>query len=402
MERCIMFKSYRKLVALATVLSVSALTTACANETAKDTKKAASQQSKETATSGASRTYENGKKVIDGGMTYPVKNGKTSSYHVNTQKIYQDVKFGRTATPDEIKAWDIDIMPDGTGLPEGKGSVEEGDEIYEAKCASCHFDFGTGGAGYPALQQGNAYEVKETLKLQRLNPDDDGPKRNFGSYWPHASTLWWYIKTGMPHTAPMSLTNDEVYALVAYTLSINEIKIDGEEIDDEFVLSKENFSKIVMPNKDGFVPNIDGENGLENVRKFYDDPKNFGGNKERCMKDCFEGEPKVARIVGAGISDYNPPLSSKKEKPAKKESSSPGNEAKEAYEASCAVCHATDAMGAPAVGDKKAWEATLKKGIDKVYHNSIHGINGMPPKGGTTFDDKKMKAIVDYMINQSK
>ena len=376
-----MFKSYRKLLSTVAVVALASVSAMAAGD--------------------ASRTYENGKKVIDGGVTYPVKKGMTSSYHVNTQKAYKDVKFGRPATPNEIKAWDIDVMPDGTGLPEGKGSVEEGDSIYEAKCASCHFDFGAGGAGYPALQQGNAYEMQKTLKLQRLNPDDDGPKRNFGSYWPYASTLFWYIKTGMPHPAPMTLTNDETYALVAYILSINEIKIDGEEIDDEFVLSKENFLKIVMPNKDGFVPKIDGKDGLENVRKFYDNPKNFGGNKERCMKDCFDGEPKVARIQGVGISDYNPHLSSKKEKPAKKEGGT-GNKAKETYEASCAVCHATDAMGAPMVGDKKAWEATLKKGIDKVYHNAIHGINGMPPKGGTTLDDAAIKAVVDYMVGASK
>jgi len=296
----------------------------------------------------------------------------------------------------------IDVMPDGTGLPEGEGSVEMGDELYESKCAACHFDFGAGGAGYPALQQGNAYEMQKTLKLQRLKPDDDGPKRNFGSYWPYPSTLFWYIQTGMPHPAPMSLSADETYALVAYILSINEITIDGEEIDDEFVLSKENFTKIVMPNKDGFVPNIDGKDGLENVRKFYDNPKNFGGNKERCMKNCFDGEPVVARIQGVGISDYNPPLSSKKEKPAKEESAGGGNAAKATYEESCAVCHATDAMGAPAVGDKKAWAAVLKKGIDAVYTNGIKGINGMPPKGGTALDDAKFKEVVDYMVGQSK
>ena len=376
-----MFKSYRKIlstVAIVGLASVSAM-----------------------ASSDVSRTYTNGKKVIDGGMTYPVKKGITSSYHVNTQKAYKNVKFGRAATANEIKAWDIDIMPDGTGLPEGEGSVEDGDEIYEEKCAACHFDFGAGGSGYPALQQGNAYEMQKTLKLQRLKPDDDGPKRNFGSYWPYASTLFWYIKTGMPHTAPMSLSADETYALVAYILSINEITIDGEEIDDEFILSKKNFSKIVMPNKDGFVPNIDGKNGLENVRKFYDNPKNFGGNKTRCMKNCFDGKPKVARIQGVGISDYTPPLSSKKEKPAKKEGAG-GNEAKSTYESSCAVCHATDAMGAPMLGDKKAWEAVVKKGIDKVYTNGIKGINGMPPKGGTSLDDAEFKAVVDYMVSESK
>lgn len=327
-----MFKSYRKLLSTVAIVALASVAVM--------------------ASSDASRTYKNGKKVIDGGMTYPVKDAKRSSYRVNTQKLYKDVKFGRTATADEIKAWDIDVMPDGTGLPAGKGSVEDGDELYEAKCASCHFDFGAGGAGYPALQQGNAYEIQKTLKNQRLHPDDDGPKRNFGSYWPYASTLFWYIKTGMPHPAPMSLSVDETYALVAYILSINEIKIDDEELDDEYVLDREKFLKIVMPNKDGFVPKIDGKNGLDNVRKFYDNPKNFGGNKIRCMKNCFDGKPIVTRIQGVGISDYNPPLSNKKEKPAKKEATS-GNEAKSTYEASCAVCHATDAMGAPAVGDKK-------------------------------------------------
>ena len=377
-----MFKSYRKLLSTVAVVALASVSAMAASD--------------------ASRTYENGKKVIDGGVTYPVKNGMTSAYHVNTQKAYKDVKFGRPATANEIKAWDIDIMPDGTGLPEGEGSVELGDETYEAKCASCHFDFGAGGAGYPALQQGNAYEMQKTLKLQRLHPDDDGPKRNFGSYWPYASTLFWYIKTGMPHPAPMSLSNDEVYGLVAYILSINEITIDGEELDDDFVLNKENFSKIVMPNKDGFIPKIDGKDGLDNVRKFYDNPKNFGGNKERCMKDCFDGEPVIARIQGVGISDYNPPLSSKKEKPAVKENSGSEHPGKKTYESSCAVCHATDAMGAPPVGDKKAWESVLKKGIDKVYANGISGINGMPPKGGTSLDDAKFKEVVDYMIEASK
>jgi cytochrome c len=375
-----MFKSYRKLLSTVTVIALASVSAMAASD--------------------ASRTYENGKKVIDGGMAYPVKNAKTSAYYVNTQK--NEVKFGRAATPNEIKAWDIDVMYDGTGLPEGEGSVGDGDELYEAKCASCHFDFGAGGAGYPALQQGNAYEMQKTLKLQRLKPDDDGPKRNVGSYWPYASTLFWYIKTGMPHPAPMSLTVNETYALVAYILSINEITIDGEELDDDYVLDRKKFLKIVMPNKDGFIPKIEGKNGLENVRKFYDNPKNFGGNKTRCMKNCFDGKPIVARIQGVGISDYNPPISEKKEKPAVKESSGNEHPGKKTYESSCAVCHATDAMGAPPVGDKKAWESVLKKGIDKVYANGISGINGMPPKGGTSLDDAKFKEVVDYMIEASK
>jgi cytochrome c len=351
--------------------------------------------------SDASRTYANGKKVIDGGSTYPVKDGKTSAYYVNEKAHSTSFPYGRKPTADEIKAWDIDVMPDGTGLPEGKGTVEDGDAIYEEKCAACHFDFGTGGAGYPALQKGNAYEGQKSLTNQRVDGNDEGPIRVFGTYWPQASTLWWYIKTGMPHPAPLSLTDDEVYALCAYIISINELKIDGEELDDEYELNREKFLKLVMPNKDGFEPKIDGKNGVENARKYFNDFSNYG-NGTRCMKNCFDGEPKLSRIQGAGISDYEPPLSNKKELPAKKEGAGSEHPGKKAYEASCSVCHATDAMGAPMVGNKKAWEAVMKKGIDNVYNNAIHGINGMPPKGGTSLADEKIKEIVDYMIEASK
>jgi cytochrome c len=75
---------------------------------------------------------------------------------------------------------------------------------------------------------------------------------------------------------------------------------------------------------------------------------------------------------------------------------------KAAYDASCAVCHTTDAMGAPAVGDKKAWTATLKKGVEAVKHNAIVGINGMPPRGGSSLSDADMNTAVDYMIEASK
>ena len=381
-----MFKSYRNFM-LSTVAVAAVSTTLFAGNAA--------------TYSDSSRTYTNGKKVIDGGATYPVKNGKTSAYFVNEKAHKGLVKFGRKPTADEIKAWNIDVMPDGTGLPEGHGTVEEGDSLYEEKCAACHFDFGTGGSGYPALQKGNAYEGQKTLTNQRVDGNDEGPIRVFGTYWPHASTLWWYIKTGMPHPNPMSLSDDEVYALCAYIISINELKIDGEELDDDYDLNREKFLKLVMPNKDGFIPKIDGKNGLENTRKFFNDFKNYG-NGTRCMKNCFDGKPKLARIAGSGISDYEPPISEKKDLPKKKAGAGAEHPGKKAYEASCAVCHATDAMGAPKVGDKKAWEARIAKGMETLYKNAIHGINGMPPKGGTSLSDDKIKEIVDYMVGASK
>ena len=374
-----MFKSYHKIL-LSTALVVAASTAAVAG-------------------GDASRSYTNGKKVIDGGVTYPVKNGKSAAYFVNTKAHKASFNLGRKAKKCEEEAWDIDVMADGTGLPEGHGTAEEGAEIYEEKCIACHFDFGTGGSGYPALAKGNAYELHETLKNQRVNPDDEGPVRIFGTYWPVASTLWWYIKTGMPHPAPLSLSNDEVYALVAYIVQLNELKVDGEELDDDTVLDREKFLKIELPNRNGFEPNID--KGPDAVRAYFDNPKNFGANKTRCMKNCFKGKPVLARIKGKGISDYLPPISTKKDMPEKKAGES-GGEGKKLYEAKCAVCHATDAMGAPVVGDKKAWAARLQKGVDNVLKNSINGINGMPPRGGTNLSDEKMQKVVDYMISASK
>jgi len=343
------------------------------------------------------------KASIDGGVMYPVVNGKTGPYQVNEKAHSGAIKFGRTPTKAEYEEWDSDVMADGTGLPEGEGSVEEGEEVYEAKCVMCHGDFGSGGGGYPSLSKGNAYELHETLTNQRIKPDTDGPVRVFGTYWPQASTLWWYIKDAMPHPMTDSLTDDEVYALVAYILNINEMEIDGQEVDDEYVLNREKFLKIKMPNRDGFEPKIDGPNGPENVRKYFSNPDNFGAQKvkpsERCMTNCQEKTAKVVYIKGAGISDFHPPLSEVRDLPKEKAS---GFNAAKAYEANCAMCHSADGMGAPVIGDKAAWAAVLTKGKDKVYSNGINGINGMPPKGGSSLSNTDFKSVVDYIVNKSK
>jgi len=340
-------------------------------------------------------------KGIDGGVIYKVKDNMFTIYAINPQFNDYKYRYGRTPTKNEEKAWDVDVMPDGTGLPEGKGSVEQGEELYEEKCLMCHGDFGSGGKGsrstYPTLSIGEA--STESLKNQRTTPDADGPKRVIGTYWPQASTLFWYVKTGMPFPHPKSLTNDEVYALVAYLLSINEIKIDGKELDDEYVLDRKKFLKIKMPNKDGFIPDINGAKGPENVKKFLGNPKNYG-NGTRCMKNCIDGKPNVVRIKKE-IHEYEPPFSNKKDLP-KEKSSKAQHPGKKIYEASCAVCHATDAMGAPNVGNKEAWDKRLKKGIDKVYEVGIKGINAMPPKGGANISDADFKKAVDYMIDTTK
>lgn len=341
---------------------------------------------------------------ISGGVYYPIVGDQTGPYKVNPNAYGLKANNGRVPNAAELKAWDKDVMPDGTGLPEGEGSVEDGEALYEAQCVMCHGDFGSGGAGYPALSKGNAEELKGTLTNNRWkDPEADGPVRVFGSYWPQASTLWWYIRDAMPHTKSKTLTDDETYALTAYILNINEMSIDGEEVDEEYVLNREKFLKIKMPNEDGFVPNIDGKDGIENVRAFYANPKNYGAIKvkpeERCMTNCQKPTAKVARVQGAGISDFTPPMSIERSLPPKKENAAHKVtfDAKAAYEANCTMCHATGV--APAAGDKAGWAPFIKKGLDKVYANGLGGTNmGMPAKGGSSLTDEEFKKVVDFML----
>uniref|UniRef100_UPI0040479187 c-type cytochrome n=1 Tax=Aliarcobacter sp. TaxID=2321116 RepID=UPI0040479187 len=360
---------------------------------------------------------------VDGAVKYPIKDGKYSSYYVNTQEV-KNYNIGRTPTQREIRAWDVDVKPDGTGLPEfdmekgevvledgkpkkAEGSVEWGGELYDAQCVMCHGDFGSGGKGYPMLTGGS----KESLKIQRLNPADENPNpdtpiRTVGSYWPYASTLFWYIQDSMPFPHPKSLTNSETYAITAYLLSVNEITYEGEELDDDFVLDKEKMMKIVMPNHDGFYPEVDTKDpkqGVKNMTALLSNPKIYGTGT-RCMKDCIkEDTEKLLMKINIDLtSNSNQPLSVERSLP-KIENSDSVKPGQVTYETSCSACHGNPAIGAPVLGDKDAWAEVMTKGLDKVYHNGINGINSMPPKGGNMdLTDEQVKEVIDYMINSSK
>jgi S-disulfanyl-L-cysteine oxidoreductase SoxD len=350
------------------------------------------------------------KTAIDGGVTYERKNGTYTAYKYNEQKT-NAMNFGRVPTAAEIAAWDIDARPDGTGLPEGEGSVEEGDELYEAQCASCHGDFGGGGHGYPQLAGGNQAKDENgiviTLKNQRLKPGMAAPKRTVGTYWPKATTLFTYIRDAMPYATPKSLSDNEVYALTAYILAQNQIVIDGEKMTDEYVLNKEKLKKVVLPNNNGFYPNIDGPEGPANVKAFFADRAKNIGMGIRCMTNCkdpgMDGktEAKVMKI-GYEMKDVVPPYAYARDLPPEVEDKSV-SKAEKLYNTNCKVCHATDTMGAPAVGDTATWNAVVAKGFDKVLYNAVNGVGGMPPKGGNEdLTPSNVREIVDFMINSSK
>jgi S-disulfanyl-L-cysteine oxidoreductase SoxD len=142
--------------------------------------------------------------------------------------------IGRAATPQEIAGWDIDISPDGAGLPPGHGGVREGEAIFAEKCAGCH---GAHGEGKPMDALAGGAGTIATPK----------PMKTVGSYWPYATTLYDFIRRAMPFDAPQSLSADEVYAVSAYVLFLNHI------VPADVVLDAKTLPEIAMPNRGSFV-----------------------------------------------------------------------------------------------------------------------------------------------------
>lgn len=143
--------------------------------------------------------------------------------------------LGREALPEEVAAWDVDVMPDGAGLPEGSGDVATGETLFIEHCAACHGDFAEGLGNWPALTGG-----EDSL-------DDKDPVKTVGSYWPYLSTVWDYVHRSMPFGQAQILNADETYAITAYILYSNYL------VEDDFVLSDKNFGEISLPNADGFI-----------------------------------------------------------------------------------------------------------------------------------------------------
>ncbi len=152
--------------------------------------------------------------------------------------------IGSVTNSATISSWDIDVLPDGTGLPEGQGDVATGAQAYKSGCAYCHGENGMGGiktvpdhAAYPALVSDDPTPLSST---------DSWPTKNVGTYLPYATTLFDYIRRAMPFVNSQSLTDDEVYSLVAYLLASNNV------IPEDSVLDKTSLAAIEMPNRDGF------------------------------------------------------------------------------------------------------------------------------------------------------
>lgn len=189
-----------------------------------------------------------------------------------TPVMAEKLGLGRPALPEEIAAWNLDVSPDGTGLPVGSGSVEDGEMVFSDNCASCHGEFAEGVDNWPKLAGG-----KDTL-------DRKDPVKTVGSYWPYLSTTWDYVHRSMPFGAAQTMSADDTYAIVAYILYSNDL------VEDDFVLSNENFLEVEMPNADGFI--LDDRETTEAA--FWGEP---------CMENCKE---TVEITMHASVLDVTP------------------------------------------------------------------------------------------------
>ena len=148
--------------------------------------------------------------------------------------------IGRAATPAEIAAWDIAVMPDGTGLPPGRGTPLEGAAIFASRCAGCHGKTGREGPNDVLVGR----EPRDGFPFSQ----DPTLPHTIGNYWPYATTVFDYVRRAMPPEAPGSLTDTDVYSLTAFLLHANEL------IPEDAIIDATTLPKVAMPARDRFVP----------------------------------------------------------------------------------------------------------------------------------------------------
>jgi S-disulfanyl-L-cysteine oxidoreductase SoxD len=216
-----------------------------------------------------------------------------SSLALLTMPATAQAKFegiGRPATPAEVKAWDIDVRPDFKGLPPGKGSVVQGEKIWEAQCAACHGSFGESNEVFTPIAGGTTAKDIETGRVAGLQVGANTPQRSTLMKVSSLSTLWDYVNRAMPWTAPKSLKPDEVYAVTAYMLNLGNI------VPADFTLSNDNIREVQnrMPNR----------NGKTTAHAMWPGSELGGQTKpdvqgSACMKDC-----KAEASVASFLPDY--------------------------------------------------------------------------------------------------
>jgi cytochrome c551/c552 len=218
---------------------------------------------------------------------------------VHAQQHFPNI--GRAATPAEVAKWDIDVRPDFKGLPKGEGSVAQGQDVWEAKCASCHGIFGESNEVFNPVVGGVGAEDVKTGRVAKLK-DTSFPARTTFMKAPSLSTVWDYINRAMPWNAPKSLSTNEVYAVTAYMLNLSGI------VEDNFVLNEKTIvqAQARMPNREG----------MTTKHALWPTPELGGVSKPdtantACMKNCTTDVkvtsmlPDFARDAHGNLAEQN-------------------------------------------------------------------------------------------------
>jgi len=326
--------------------------------------------------------------------------------------------IGRAATPKEVKAWDIDVRPDFKGLPKGSGSVLRGQDVWEAKCASCHGVFGESNEVFSPLVGGTTAADIQTGRVARLT-DPGFPGRTTLMKVPTVSTLWDYINRAMPWNAPKSLSTDDVYAVTAFLLNL------GGVVPDNFVMSDANIAEVQarMPNRNGMTTN----HGLWSGRSMGN-----GGKPDvratACMSNCAV-EPTVAsflpdfarnahgnlaeqqRLVGpqVGADTTRPPGAVSR--PAAAAPAAGPSAATQAALAlargnNCLACHGVDnkvvGPGLREVARKYAGRADALAYLTEKIQKGGQGVWGPIPMPEQTLSAADAKAIAQWLADGAK
>ena len=322
--------------------------------------------------------------------------------------------IGRNATPKEIAAWDIDVRPDFKGLPPGSGTVEKGQEIWEAKCASCHGVFGESNQVFNPLVGGTSAEDVKTGRVASLKRTDY-PGRTTMMKVSSISTLWDYINRAMPWSQPKSLTTDEVYAVTAYLLNLADV------LPADFTLSDKNIREVQqrLPNRNGMT--ID--HGLWPGTKLGTGRPDVVGSA--CMKDCAVEVkitsmlPAFARNAHGNLADQNRTVGAQRgintapaataapraeDKPAAAAAEADGKAIQVlAQKNNCVACHAIDKR---IVGP--SWSEIAKKHEGKADYiaakirsggSGVWGAIPMPPQ---TLSEDEARRIASWLAGGGK
>ena len=286
--------------------------------------------------------------------------------------------FGKPATTQEIAGWDIDVRPDGTGLPKGRGSVAEGQAIYDEQCASCHGTFG----------ESNSY-LQIAGGVGSLASDQ--PVRTTGSKLNYATTLWDYINRAMPFNAPQTLGANEVYALTAYVLNLNDI------LPADALLDQDSLPKLRMPNRDGFTT----QHGFM-TRDGKPDTHNTA-----CMKDCAK-EVRVSSEMPDYARDQHGNLAEQvRGGSAPTEPRTPKSGLELAKASACTACHGVSERivgpGFREVATRYAGDAAAAGRLTAKLKTGGSGAWGaIPMPAQPQLKDADARTLVQWILSGSK